>query len=88
MGGLMSNARLGRTLLFVQPTQGPVKKYEYESGRRDQRKYQFRYDVARTGGTHAIKFGANFIYEPKLSGRLADDAETLVRFPEDPTFSG
>src|SRR5258708_10350047 len=53
---------------------------------RDQRKYQFRYDVARTGGKHAIKFGANFIYEPKLSGRLADDAETLVRFPEDPTF--
>jgi hypothetical protein len=53
---------------------------------RDQRKYQFRYDVARTGGKHAIKFGANFIYEPKLSGRLADDAETLVTFDEDPTF--
>ena len=53
---------------------------------RDQRKYQFRYDVARTGGKHAIKFGANFIYEPKLSGRLADDAETLAVLPEDPSF--
>lgn len=54
--------------------------------RRDQRKYQFRYDVAHAGGKHGIKFGANFIYEPVLSGRLADDAESLVRFPEDPTF--
>ncbi len=54
--------------------------------RRDQRKYQFRYDVARTGGKHAVKFGANFIYEPVLSGRLADDAETLVQLPEDPSF--
>jgi len=54
--------------------------------RRDQRKYQFRYDVARSGGKHAIKFGVNFIYEPVLRGRLADDAETLVQFPEEPTF--
>jgi len=53
---------------------------------RDQRKYQFRDDVARTGGKHAIKFGVNFIYEPVLSGRLADDAETLAAFPEDPSF--
>src|SRR5712692_911608 len=54
--------------------------------RRDQRKYQFRYDVARAGGKHALKFGANLIYEPVLSGRLADDAETLVQFPEEPAF--
>ena len=54
--------------------------------RRDQRKYQFRYDIARAGAQHSVKFGANFIYEPVLSGRLADDAETLVTFPEDPTF--
>src|SRR5712691_3859177 len=53
---------------------------------RDQRKYQFRYDVARSGGKHAVKFGANYIYEPRLNGRLADDAETLVRFPEEPSF--
>jgi len=54
--------------------------------RRDQRKYQFRYDVSRTGGEHAVQFGVNFIYEPVLSGRLAGDAETLVEFPENPTF--
>ena len=54
--------------------------------RRDQRKYQFRYDVARVGGKHAIKFGLNFIHEPVLSGRLADDGETLVAFREDPSF--
>jgi hypothetical protein len=54
--------------------------------RRDQRKYQFRYDLVRAGGKHAVKFGVNFIYEPVLSGRLADDAETLVEFPEDPSF--
>src|SRR5258708_6262913 len=54
--------------------------------RRDQRKYQFRYDAASTCGKTPSKFGANFIYEPKLSGRLADDAETLAVFPEDPSF--
>ena len=53
---------------------------------RDQRKYQFRYDVVRSGSKHAVKFGANFIYEPRLDGRLADDAETLVQFSEEPTF--
>ncbi|HCX28386.1 MAG TPA: hypothetical protein DHU55_01230 [Blastocatellia bacterium] len=53
---------------------------------RDQRKYQFRYDVARVGGNHAVKFGVNFIHEPVLSGRLADEGETLVAFPEDPSF--
>src|SRR5258708_22409371 len=53
---------------------------------RDQRKYQFRYDVARSGSKHAIKFGANFIYEPVLSGRPAEDAETLAKFPDDPSF--
>src|SRR5262249_47579743 len=37
--------------------------------RRDQDKYQFRYDVGRYRGTHALKFGVNFIHEPVLSGR-------------------
>jgi hypothetical protein len=54
--------------------------------RRDQQKYQFRYDVAHSGARHSPKFGVNFIHEPVLSGRLADDAETLVQFPEDPSF--
>jgi hypothetical protein len=54
--------------------------------RRDQQKYQFRYDAARAGGKHSVKFGVNFIHEPVLGGRLADDAETLVQLPEDPSF--
>jgi len=54
--------------------------------RRQQQKYQFRYDVAHSGGTHAPKFGVNFIHEPVLSGRLASDPEVLVQFPDDPSF--
>ena len=54
--------------------------------RRDQQKYQFRYDVVKSGGTHSPKFGVNFIHEPDLSGKLADNAELLVTFPNDPSF--
>ena len=54
--------------------------------RRDQQKYQLRYDVSRTSGAHATRFGVNFIHEPVLSGRLANSEETLVQFPQDPTF--
>jgi hypothetical protein len=47
---------------------------------RDQQKYQFRYDVAHTSGTHSIKFGINFVHEPVLSGRVADSPERLIQF--------
>src|SRR5581483_9777179 len=53
---------------------------------REQQKYQFRYDVAHVASTHAPKFGVNFIHEPVLGGALAANAETLVVFPQDPTF--
>ena len=53
---------------------------------RDQQKYQFRYDVARSGGVHSPKFGINFIHEPVLSGRLSDNAEILHVLPQDPSF--
>ncbi|MFI5103428.1 MAG: TonB-dependent receptor domain-containing protein [Terriglobales bacterium] len=53
---------------------------------RDQQKYQFRYDVARSSGTHSPKFGINFIHEPVLSGRLSDNGEILHILPEDPSF--
>ncbi|HXB56104.1 MAG TPA: TonB-dependent receptor [Vicinamibacteria bacterium] len=52
---------------------------------RDQRKYQVRYDLARSGIKHSVKVGVNFIDEPELSGRLSDNPETLVSFPLDPT---
>lgn len=53
---------------------------------RDQQKYQFRYDVARSGGRNSLKFGVNFIHEPVLDGRLSDNPETLVTFPQDPGY--
>lgn len=53
---------------------------------RDQEKYQFRYDVTRSGPAHTAKFGVNVIHEPVLRGRFADSAETLAQLPEDPTF--
>ena len=59
---------------------------------RDQQKYQFRYDVAHTNGSHSPKFGINFIHEPVLSGRLSDNAERLIQFrslnPSDLAASG
>src|SRR5215467_9716283 len=53
---------------------------------RNQQKYQLRYDVSRTSGKHAPRFGVNFIHEPVLSGALTANAETLVTFPQDPSF--
>jgi hypothetical protein len=53
---------------------------------REQEKYQFRYDVTRLDPDNVVKFGVNFIHEPVLSGRLADTAERLVVFDQDPSF--
>ncbi len=53
---------------------------------RNQEKYQLRYDVTHATGDHSIKFGINFIHEPVLSGAFPGNAETLVRFPQDPTY--
>ena len=39
-------------------------------GLRNQEKYQFKYDVSHSSGTHAPKFGVDFIHEPVLSGAL------------------
>jgi hypothetical protein len=53
---------------------------------RDQQKYQFRYDVFRTSGRHAIRFGVNLIHEPVLRGALASQREHLVQFTQNPSF--
>ena len=53
---------------------------------RNQEKYQFRYDVTHTVGKHAPRFGINFIHEPVMSGALAGNAETLIQYPENPSF--
>jgi hypothetical protein len=53
---------------------------------RTQEKYQWRYDVTHSSGRHAEKFGFNFIHEPVLSGKLADTAEQLIVYPNNPTY--
>ena len=52
---------------------------------RNQEKYQFRYDVSHASGSHAPKFGVNFIHEPVLSGALSGTAETLHGFGLNPS---
>jgi hypothetical protein len=54
--------------------------------RRDQQKYQLRYDLVHTAGAHTLKMGVNFIDEPVLGGELPSNQELLVQFPNDPTF--
>ncbi len=53
---------------------------------RNQEKYQLRYDLSHIAGSHALKFGVNFIHEPVLSGAFAATQETLYWLPSDPTF--
>jgi hypothetical protein len=52
---------------------------------RNQEKYQFRYDVSHVAGSHAPRFGVNFIHEPVLSGALTANAENLVSLVLNPT---
>src|SRR5579872_1706981 len=53
---------------------------------RNQQKYQFRYDITHVAGSHALKFGVDFIHEPVLSGAFASTAETLASYVNNPTF--
>jgi len=53
---------------------------------RNQEKYQFRYDLSHAAGEHAVRFGVNFIHEPVMSGALASNLETVITYPQDPSF--
>ena len=53
---------------------------------RNQDKYQVRYDLSHIAGSHALKFGADFIHEPVLSGAFASTAETLAQYVNNPTY--
>ena len=53
---------------------------------RNQQKYQVRYDVTHTMGSHSLRFGVNFIHEPVLSGALTANAETLLTYSQNPDF--
>src|SRR5580700_10927291 len=51
---------------------------------RNQDKYQFRYDLSHVMGTHAFKFGVDFIHEPVLGGAFASTAEEFITYPANP----
>jgi hypothetical protein len=53
---------------------------------RNQEKYQFRYDVSHSAGHHAPRFGVTLIHEPVLGGALSATAETVIAYPNDPSF--
>jgi hypothetical protein len=53
---------------------------------RNQDKYQVRYDLSHVAGSHALKFGVNFIHEPVLGGAFASNQETLYALPDNPSF--
>src|SRR5271154_5733636 len=53
---------------------------------RNQDKYQFRYDLSHVAGSHALKFGVDFIHEPVLGGAFASTAETLAAYVNNPTY--
>src|SRR5208337_28229 len=53
---------------------------------RNQEKYQFRYDLSHVAGSHALRFGVDFIHEPVLGGAFASTAETLAKYINDPTY--
>jgi hypothetical protein len=53
---------------------------------RNQDKYQLRYDLSHVAGSHALKFGVDFIHEPVLSGAFASTAETLAQYINNPTY--
>jgi len=52
---------------------------------RNQEKYQARYELSNVTGTHAPRFGIDFIHEPVLSGALPGTAENLTIFAMNPT---
>jgi hypothetical protein len=54
--------------------------------RREQQKYQVRYDVAHSMRAHSPHFGINFIHEPVFDGALAGTPENLHGFTFDPAF--
>lgn len=51
---------------------------------RNQEKYPFRYDVIHSSGSHATKFGIDFIHEPVLSGAFPANAESFTQFVFNP----
>ena len=53
---------------------------------RNQDKYQMRYDLSHVAGSHALRFGVDFIHEPVLGGAFAATAEQFITYPSDPDY--
>ena len=53
---------------------------------RNQDKYQVRYDLSHVMGSHALKFGVDFIHEPVLGGAFAGTAEQFTTYPLNPDY--
>lgn len=53
---------------------------------RNQEKYQVRYVVSHVSDSHAPRFGVDFVHEPVLDGALSGTGETLVSYPNDPSY--
>jgi hypothetical protein len=53
---------------------------------RNQDKYQVRYDLSHVEGSHALRFGVDFIHEPVLGGAFAATAEQFITYPSDPDY--
>jgi hypothetical protein len=51
---------------------------------RNQEKYQARYVLTHSSGTHSPNFGVDFIHEPVMSGALPGTAENLTIFAQNP----
>ena len=53
---------------------------------RNQDKYQVRYDLTHATGSHAWKFGVDFIHEPVLGGAYAATPETFTVYANNPSY--
>ena len=53
---------------------------------RNQDKYQLRYDLSHVAGSHALRFGVDFIHEPVLGGAFAATAEQFIQYPSNPDY--
>jgi hypothetical protein len=51
---------------------------------RNQEKYQLRYALTHSGGSHSFNWGVDVIHEPVLSGALSGNAENLTVFAQNP----
>ncbi len=52
---------------------------------RNQEKYQARYSVTHTSGSHSPSFGVDIIHEPVMSGAFPGNAENLTVFAANPS---